>query len=82
EIRNTSPRRAAAMISKYTTNARKPGKDARHHIAVLRNLLLEEIDDFTATLSGPGAPVTPGEIHRDLKRRIENAIDYTLNPTE
>ncbi|EIS2507567.1 hypothetical protein LZG19_005727, partial [Escherichia coli] len=54
----------------------------RHHIAVLRNLLLEEIDDFTATLSGPGAPVTPGEIHRDLKRRIENAIDYTLNPTE
>ncbi|EEX8825606.1 hypothetical protein DWH00_001419 [Escherichia coli] len=70
------------MISKYTTNARKPGKDARHHIAVLRNLLLEEIDDFTATLSGPGAPVTPGEIHRDLKRRIENAIDYTLKPTE
>ncbi|EIG2357663.1 hypothetical protein OOV86_005184, partial [Escherichia coli] len=48
----------------------------------LRNLLLEEIDDFTATLSGPSAPVTPGEIHRDLKRRIENAIDYTLNPTE
>ncbi|MGS3853353.1 hypothetical protein ACEWJV_09515, partial [Escherichia coli] len=25
---------------------RKPGKEARHHIAVLRNLIMCEIDDF------------------------------------
>ncbi|WP_244578983.1 hypothetical protein [Escherichia coli] len=30
------------MTSKYTTNARKPGKEARHHIAVLRNLIMCE----------------------------------------
>ncbi|HAP0138388.1 TPA: hypothetical protein IRQ32_002409 [Escherichia coli] len=70
------------MSSKYITNARRPGKDARHHIVLLRNLLMEEIDDYTATLGSPGAPVTPGEVHRDLKRRIENVIDYVMNPTE
>ncbi len=36
------------MSSKHDTNARRPGKEARHHIAVMRNLLMSEIDDFVA----------------------------------
>lgn len=43
------------MTSKYTTNARKPGKEARHHIAVLRNLIMCEIDDFVAGLGQPAS---------------------------
>ncbi len=70
------------MTSKYTTNARKPGKEARHHIAVLRNLIMSEIDDLVAEMEIPSGPVTPGEIHRNLKQRIDNVIDCVLNPTE
>ena len=40
------------MSSKHDTNARRPGKEARHHIAVMRNLLMSEIDDFCGR---PGA---------------------------
>ncbi|EFN8389170.1 hypothetical protein ID152_19025 [Escherichia coli] len=70
------------MTSKYTTNARKPGKEARHHIAVLRNLIMCEIDDFVAGLGQPGETATPGEIHKELRRRIENAVDYVMNPND
>ncbi|HAX2666180.1 TPA: hypothetical protein OKD45_005427, partial [Escherichia coli] len=54
----------------------------RHHIAVLRNLIMCEIDDFVAGLGQPGEPATPGEIHKELRRRIENAVDYVMNPND
>lgn len=49
-----------------------------HHLslAIIRNLIMSELDDFIATLEVPGGHGTPGQIHRDLKLRIDNAIDY------
>ncbi len=70
------------MTCKHNTSARKPGKEARHHIAVLRNLIMGEIDDFVAELGQKEGAATPGEIHKNLRRRVENAVDYVMHPTE
>lgn len=59
-----------------TTSARRPGKVTHPHLAIIRNLIMSEVDDFVATLEGPDSPGTPGQIHRALRQRIDNAIDY------
>ncbi|HHM0748912.1 TPA: hypothetical protein ACRF39_005168, partial [Escherichia coli] len=80
--RTRDNKRGKNMSSKHDTNARRPGKEARHHIAVMRNLLMSEIDDFVAGLGQPGEPATPGQIHRELRRRVENVVDYVINPND
>ncbi|SQS47053.1 hypothetical protein [Escherichia coli] len=70
------------MNAEQKHTGRRPGKSTRYCIAILRNLLMSEIDDLVAEMEIPGGPTTPGEIHRDPKQRIDNAIDCVLNPTE
>ncbi len=71
------------MSSKHDTNARRPGKEARHHIAVMRNLLMRVKSTIFWQARGNRANQQHrGQIHRELRRRVENVVDYVINPND